>query len=292
VSERLDELLRLLDLEEIDVDVYRGQNESDREGRLFGGQVAGQALMAAGRTVTATPAHSLHGYFLRPGDPAHPVLYTVDRIRDGRSFTTRRVVAMQRGKAIFSMAVSFHGAERGYEHQLAMPDAPDPDSLPTWRERATEMASQLPEEVRAWAPRPRPVDVRHVHLPTYLGGEPHEGTSLCWMRAPRALPEDPLLHQSVLTYATDIGLIDTVVRPHGRSGPLGPLMVASLDHAVWFHKPLRVDQWLLYATDSPAAAGGRGFARGSIFEQGGQLVASVVQEGLVRPVGRPEDRTQ
>jgi acyl-CoA thioesterase II len=292
VADRLDELLALLDLEEIDRDVYRGQNESERQGRLFGGQVAAQALAAAGRSLTGMLAHSLHGYFLRPGDPSHPVLYTVDRIRDGRSFATRRVVALQRGRAIFSTAVSFHVEEEGYVHQAPMPEAPPPESLPTWEERVRDNFASIPAEARAWVPRPRPIEMRHVHPPTFLGGPPREGPSLTWLRTPRALAEEPFLHQCVLAYATDMGLLDTVIRRHGRNGPLGPVMLASLDHAVWFHRRLRVDAWLLYVQESPVAAGARGFARGVLYSREGELVASVAQEGLIRPAGAPEDRSQ
>jgi acyl-CoA thioesterase-2 len=292
VDELLDELLQLLDLEDIELDIFRGRNESTRQGRLFGGQVAAQALVAAGRTTGGMPAHSLHGYFLRPGDPTVPVLYSVDRIRDGRSFTTRRVVALQRGKAIFNTSISFHEPERSYEHQVAMPEAPEPETVPTWQQRVQEMIDRIPEEARNWAPRPRPIDLRHVELPTYLGGEPRHGTSLVWMRAARKLDDDTPLHQALLTYASDFSLLDNIVRPHGRKGELGPLMMASLDHAVWFHRPLRMDDWLLYVQDSPIATGARGFARGTIFTRGGELVASVAQEGLMRPARQPEDRSQ
>lgn len=291
LDEILDELLATLDLEEIDTDLYRGQNEPRREGRLFGGQVAAQSLVAAGRSVEGRLAHSLHAYFLRPGDPSRPVLYTVDRIRDGRSFTTRRVVALQRGKAIFNMSVSFHKTETGYEHQLPMPEAPRPETVPTWLERLEDQRRAATDGVEAWVPRPRPIDVRHVDLPTYLGGEPREGPSQVWLRVQRRLSDDLFLHQCLLTYASDISLLDNIVRPHGRRGELGSLMTASLDHAVWFHRPFRVDEWLLYAMDSPAAAGGRGFARGLIYTEGGLLVASTVQEGLMRPTARDQDRS-
>ncbi len=292
MSKPLDELLDLLDLEELELNIFRGRNESDRRERLFGGQVAAQALVAAGRTVEARPAHSLHGYFLRPGDPSIPVLYSVDRIRDGHSFTTRRVVAIQHGKAIFNMSASFHAPEPSYEHQLPMPEAPPPESVPTWAERVEQMWSRIPEEARVFAPRPRPIDLRHVDLPTYLGGGPTREPGLVWLRVERGLGDDPLLHQALLTYASDISLLDNVIRPHGRLGTLGPLMMASLDHAVWFHRPLRVDEWLLYAQESPVAAGARGFARGQLFTREGVLVASVAQEGLMRPVRTPEDRSQ
>ncbi len=292
VSERIEELLELLELEEIDLNIYRAHNESDRRRRLFGGQVAAQALTAAGRTVEdGRLAHSLHAYFLRPGDPAVPVLYNVDRIRDGRSFTTRRVVAIQRGRAIFNMSVSFHRDEPGYEHQVPMPDAPDPESLPTWQQRVEQMWDRIPEDARAWVPHARPIDMRHVVVPTYLGGEPSAGPNLAWMRIERKLADDPFLHQCLLTYASDISLLDNIVRPHGRSGGLGPLMMASLDHAMWFHQRLRMDDWLLYAQESPVATGARGFARGAIYSRDGRLVASVAQEGLMRPVGQSEDRS-
>jgi acyl-CoA thioesterase-2 len=282
-------LLELLDLEEIDRNIYRGRNESGRRLRLFGGQVAAQALAAAGRTVEGRAAHSLHAYFLRPGDPAVPVLYTVDRIRDGQSFTTRRVVAVQHGQAIFTMAVSYQVAEVGYEHQqLDMPPAPPPESLPTWAERAAQ-APALAEV--PWAREERPIDLRHVETPTFLGGGARRGGNTVWFRAKDPLPESPLLHQCVLAYASDMSLLDTVILPHGRSGPLGPVMMASIDHAIWFHRPVRADAWLLYAQESPVAAGARGFARGTLYTQRGELVASIAQEGLMRPTRRPEDRT-
>jgi acyl-CoA thioesterase-2 len=296
VAVLLDELLELLDLEEIDQNIYRGQNEARRTGRLFGGQVAAQALVAAGRTTGGQLPHSLHSYFLRAGDPTTPVLYTVDRIRDGRSFTTRRVVAVQRGRAIFNMSCSFHEAEDSYEHQHDMPDAPDPEDVPTWRDRLNTLEKEVEargEKMPSFPPRERPIDVRHVHPPTYLGGgHPDPRKGLVWMRVERRLPDDPLLHLCILTYASDISLLDTVVRPHGRKGPLGSLMTASLDHALWFHRPCRVDEWLLYAQDSPAATGARGFARGAFYTRDGVLVASAAQEGLMRPVSQPEDRTE
>ena len=292
MTDTLDDLLRILDLEEIDFNIFRGSNEPTRFGRLFGGQVAAQALVAAGRTVGALPAHSLHGYFLRPGDPSVPVVYTVDRIRDGRSFVTRRVVGQQRGKAIFNMAASFHEPEFSYEHQDPMPDAPDPEEVPTWTERMQEVWDSLPDEMKKVTPSPRPIDIRHVQAPTYLGGASSQGQALVWMKADGRLADDPLLHQCVLTYATDISLLDNVLRPHGRLGKLGPMMVASIDHAVWFHRPLRVDEWLLYVQDSPAAFGARGFARGTLYARDGTLVTSTCQEGLMRPVKEAEDRTQ
>jgi len=291
ISEATDELLERLDLEQIDLNIYRGQNEKDRPGRLFGGQVAAQSLVAAGRTVDGLPAHSLHGYFLRPGDPAVPVVYTVDRIRDGRSFTTRRVVAQQHGKAIFNMAVSFHEPEEGFAHQLPIPDVPEPESLPTMAEHYAELSPELPDVFKILAKRKGAIETRYLHPPTFMGGPPHDGPCFIWLRAAAHLPDDPFLHQCVLAYATDMSLIDCIVRPHARQDGRGPLMVASLDHAVWFHKPMRCDEWLLYYQDSPAAFGARGLARGSIFTRAGDLVASVAQEALVRPTTAPEDRT-
>jgi acyl-CoA thioesterase-2 len=292
VSEILQELLDVLDLEQIDENIFRGQNEPARQGRLFGGQVAAQALEAAGRTVKALPAHSLHGYFLRPGDPSVPVVYTVDRIRDGRSFITRRVVGQQRGKAIFNLAASFHQAEFSYEHQDEMPSAPPPEEVPTWRERMQTVWDKLPEEMKKVAPSERPIDVRHVQAPTYLGGDASQGPSYVWMKADGKLGDDPFLHQTLLTYATDISLLDNILRPHGRLGKLGPMMVASLDHAVWLHRPFRFDDWLLYAMDSPTAFGGRGYARGALYTREGTLVASTAQEGLMRPAREAQDRSQ
>jgi acyl-CoA thioesterase-2 len=288
----LDDLLDLLDLEDIERDIFRGRNEFARPGRIFGGQVAAQSLVAAARTVSELPAHSLHGYFLRQGDPGHPVVFTVDRIRDGKAFVTRHVVARQRGKAIFNMSVSFQTAEHGYEHQMEMPAAPDPETLPTRDQLVQHHFDAIPEADRHWVLRPRAVDVRHVRLPTFLGGKPSPGPSLVWMRIPRALGDAPALHQRLLAYLSDLTLLDNIVLPHGRNGRLGPVMVASLDHALWFHRPLRVDDWLLYVQDSPAAAGARGFARGTIFSRGGTLVASVAQEGLLRPVRKPDDRSE
>lgn len=291
-EEAIGDLLEMLDLEEIDENIYRGQNEKRRPGRLFGGQVAAQALTAAGRTVEGTPVHSLHGYFLRPGDPAVPVVYTVDRIRDGRSFTTRRVVAQQRGKAIFNMAVSFHEAEKGYAHQFPMPEVPPPEAVLSRTEWAEKLADQIRPEFRAWAGRRGPIETRHLHAPTFIGRDPQEGPCSVWLKAVRPLPDDPFLHQCLLTYASDMSLLDAIVQPHGRVGGLGPLMTASLDHAVWFHKPVRVDEWLLYHQDSPAAFGARGLARGTLYTQAGELVASTAQEALLRPAKAPEDRTE
>jgi acyl-CoA thioesterase-2 len=280
----LRQLIELLDLEELDVNLYRGQNEAVSWGRLFGGQVAAQALVAAARTVEGRPVHSLHAYFLRPGDPEVPVIYTVDPIRDGSSFTTRRTVALQRGRAIFNMSASFHKFEEGFEHQDEMPDSPDPDSLPTWQERYESLGTKIPEEMRSWMTRERAIDLRSTQPMSMAGGPPVDGPNLVWFRTNGSLPEDPQLHQCLITYASDMSLLDNAVRRHGRGWPGRNVMTASLDHALWFHRAARADEWLLYAQDSPAASGARGFARGTIFSRDGVLVASVAQEGLMRPI--------
>lgn len=285
-------LIDRLDLEELDQDLYRGYNEPGRLGRIFGGQVAAQSLMAAGRTVDDLLAHSLHGYFLRAGDPEIPIIYSVDRIRDGRSFVTRRVVAKQRGKAIFNMSCSFHKFEEGLEHQIEMPKAPEPDSIPNWGERSIPLRDKLPERIRrVWHPGTRPIDTREIKIPIFLGGEATGGDNLVWLKTPGPLPDDPFLHQCILAYATDFSLIDTMLRQHkvpeGR-GPVSASMTASLDHAIWFHAPLRIDDWLLYHQDCPVTGGARGFARGTVYTRDGRLVASAAQEGLIRPVAPPD----
>ncbi len=248
-NQPLRQLIGLLDLEELDVNLYRGQNEAVGWGRLFGGQVAAQALVAAARTVEDRLAHSLHAYFLRPGDPAVPVIYTVDPIRDGSSFTTRRTVALQRGRAIFNMSVSFHKLEEGFEHQDEMPDAPDPDSLPTWQERFASLGAKVPEQMRTWMQRERAIDLRSTRPMSMMGGEPQAGPNLVWFRTNGSLPEDPRLHQCLIAYASDMSLLDNVVRPHGRGWPERNVMTASLDHAIWFHRQARADEWLLYAQE-------------------------------------------
>ncbi len=283
MSSPLEKLIALLDLEPIEVNIFRGRNEPSRHSRLFGGQVAAQALVAAGRTVEGRNPHSLHAYFLRGGDPAVPVVYTVDRIRDGASFTTRRVVAVQHGQAIFNMSVSFHKEEAGPEHQEPMPEAPEPESLPTSAEHARRIADRIPEEMRGWVLAERPIEMRSSEPDGWFSTTPSRGRKLVWIRANGPVGDDPLLHQCVLTYASDMGLVDNIHRPHRTAGPRN-LMMASLDHALWFHRPFRVDEWILFTQESPAAAGARGFARGSLYTQGGQLIASVAQEGLMRRV--------
>ncbi|MCW2938188.1 MAG: acyl-CoA thioesterase [Actinomycetia bacterium] len=287
MSTALKELLNLLDLEQIENDIFRGRSPQDRQQRVFGGQVAGQALVAAGRTVPVDrPVHSLHAYFLRPGDPLVPIVYTVDRVRDGRSFTTRRVAAIQHGKAIFTLSASFQRLERGPEHQSAMPEVPDPETLATSEERLLPLfGEKFAEEFS----RRRPFDVRHA---TPLTWEAAKDPSLItpeskvWLRVDGELPDDPLLHVCLMTYASDMTLLDTVLLNHGLAWGDQRTMGASLDHAMWFHRPFRADDWLLYAQETPFAGGSRGLARGQVFTRTGDLVVSVMQEGLVRVTDR------
>jgi acyl-CoA thioesterase II len=276
----LDDLVALLDLEAIEVNMFRGVSPDENRQRVFGGQVAAQALMAAARTVEVGSVHSLHSYFLRPGDPMVPILYEVDRIRDGRSFTTRRVVAIQHGKAIFNLAASFHVDEPGLDHQIQMPEAPDPESLPDMRTRMAPWAEQMGD----WFERPRPIDTRHVDFVPPGSNDPQPPTSRVWMRADGALPDDPLLHTCVLTYLSDMTLLDTTLLPHGLGGWGNEIMMASLDHAMWFHRPFRADEWMLYAQDTPSTSRALGLGRGSIFTHDGRLAVSVVQEGLIRVI--------
>jgi len=278
MSSALDALVALLDLERIEVNIFRGHNPDEQRLRIFGGQVAGQALVAAGRTVPPDRfVHSLHAYFLRPGDPRAPVLYEVDRIRDGRSFTTRRTVAIQHGEAIFHLSASFHASEPGVEHQDARPAAPDPRDLPTFQERMKPWAEQMGD----WYHRPRPIDVRYVSAPP-RAKEVRPPRQQVWFTADGELPDDPLLHACVVAYASDMSLLDSVLLPHGMSWDDGDWMGASLDHAMWFHRPLRADGWMLYDQRSPSASGALGLGMGEIWNEEGDLVVSVVQEGLVR----------
>jgi acyl-CoA thioesterase-2 len=279
----VDDLIQLLDLEPIEVNIFRGVSPDVKQQRVFGGQVAGQALVAAARTVVRddSSVHSLHAYFLRPGDPSVPILYEVDRIRDGRSFTTRRVVAVQHGRPIFNLSASFHVHEEGFDHQLPFPaDVPPADSLPDFRERWAPWAEKLGE----WYERPRPIDMRYVEWSPPDRLEPRPPHQRVWIRADGKLPEDPVLHTCVLTYASDMTLLDTTMVAHGGHSLEDRVQMASLDHAMWFHRPFRADEWLLYDQDSPSTSGGRGLARGLIWTDDGRLAVSVVQEGLIRPI--------
>ncbi|MDQ3406323.1 MAG: acyl-CoA thioesterase II [Actinomycetota bacterium] len=284
----LDRLVALLDLERIEENIFRGVSPKHSPVRVFGGQVAGQALVAAGRTVPPERGvHSLHAYFIRGGDPSVPIVYDVDRIRDGRSFTTRRVVAIQHGKAIFSLSASFQSVEKGVSHAEKMPSVPDPETLPTHGELLTP---ELKRTFGAFAERPRPIDVRYVSEPPWLSREtgPRDARSQVWMRADGTLPDDPLLQVCVLAYASDMTLLDAVLARHGVYWGTDNVLGASLDHAMWFHRPFRADEWVLYDCVSPSASGGRGLATGRFFTQDGKLIATVVQEGLIRISAPPE----
>ena len=279
------EVLDILDLEPLEVNLFRGRSPQSRWQRVFGGQVIGQALVAACRTVedvTARPPHSLHAYFLLGGDPKVPIIYEVDRIRDGKSFTTRNVKAIQHGRAIFSMSVSFHLSEPGLNHQVKMPVVPKPDELPSDEELKDRIYPLLPEPARRYYERERPIEFRPVEFSRYLGEKSENGRFDIWIRATGRLPDEPAIHQCVLAYASDMMLLDAALIPHGRSVFSEDIMAASLDHALWFHRPFRADEWLLYAQDSPSLADSRGFSRGLIFASDGTLVASVAQEGLLR----------
>jgi acyl-CoA thioesterase II len=278
----IDEVLDLLDLEKIEENIFRGQSPEDRMQRVFGGQVLGQALVAASRTVEGRVCHSFHAYFLRGGDPKVPILYEVDRARDGGSFTSRRVVAIQHGKQIFNMSASFQVMEKGLEHQFDMPKVPAPDSLVDEHEARKKWLANAPEEAKAWMSRPRPIEMRPVVLDDWMNRKPREPFDNVWIRATGPVPDNVIVQQSVLAYASDMSLLDTALLPHGRSWN-SPIQMASLDHAMWFHHPFKMDDWLLYAQDSPSASGARGFNRGALYTRDGKLVASVVQEGLMRP---------
>lgn len=274
-------LITLLDLEPIEENIFRGQSPDENRQRVFGGQVAGQALVAASRTIDepGRHVHSLHAYFLRPGDPGVPILYEVDRIRDGRSFSTRRVVAIQHGKVIFNLQASFQNREDGLEHQISMPEnvAP-PESLPDFTTRMAPHKEKLGE----WYDRPRPIDLRYVDSDPFLRGRNRQPGQQVWLRADGSLPDDEVLHACIVTYASDMTLLDTALLPHGVSWSDGGIQMASIDHAMWFHRPFRADQWMLYDQSSISTSNARGLAGGSIYTQQGELVITVVQEGLIR----------
>ncbi|MEM8876500.1 MAG: acyl-CoA thioesterase II [Pseudomonadota bacterium] len=277
------ELCAILDLERLEENLFRGTSPQTGWQRVYGGQVIGQALVAAARTVNDRPVHSLHGYFLLGGDPSVPIIYEVDRIRDGKSFTTRRVVAIQHGRAIFSMSASFQKTEPGLEHQADLPDGiPSPEDLPSEEQMKALFIDKVPKPVRAYWERERPIEWRPVNLNRYMNRDPLDPLQHVWFKASDRLPDDPGLHACTLAYASDMTLLDTSLLAHGRTIFDSDLQVASLDHAMWFHRPFRADEWLLYAQDSPNASSARGFNRGMIFDVAGNLVASTAQEGLIR----------
>nr|WSY54729.1 acyl-CoA thioesterase II [Streptomyces sp. NBC_00886] len=288
MSQALKSLLDLLDLEQIEENIFRGQSQAAVVPRVFGGQVAAQALVAAGRTVPEDRlAHSLHAYFLRPGDPGAPIVYTVERMNDGRSFSARRTVAVQHGQPIFALSASFQKHEEGFEHQAPMPTAPDPVTLPTSAERLSGYDHLAPEVVEKFLEVREAIDLRYVDEPPYgQFGAPREPHSQVWFRTNGKLGgaiDEPLLHVVLATYVSDMTLLDSVLLAHGRGGwAVGDVVGASLDHAMWFHRPFRADEWLLYDQESPSASGGRGLGQARIYTQDGQLAISVIQEGVVR----------
>ena len=280
----IETLLSILDLEPLEDNLFRGRSPQQAWQRVFGGQTIGQALVAAVRTVPAERvAHSLHAYFLQPGDLTRPIIYSVERVRDGGSFTTRRVTATQHGRAMFVMSVSFHKEEPGLDHHSAMPDVPPPEQLPSEAELKARIINELPETMRKYWERERPIELRPVDVSRYFARERRTPVQYVWMRATERLPEDDApLHQCVLAYASDFSLLDTALIAHGKLMFDKDIQLASLDHALWFHRSFRADEWLLYAQDSPSSHGARGFCRGNIFTRDGILVASVAQEGLMR----------
>jgi len=284
MTEAVDELLNLLDVERLEVDLFRGVGSGGETSvRIFGGHVIAQALASAYRTVESRVCHSLHAYFIRPGDPKIPVIYNVERARDGGSFTTRRVIAIQHGKQILNLSASFQVAEKGWDHQHQMPPVEGPDGLPSREELREKFADQVSESWRADFLRPRPIDIREVAPQDFFNPKPAPDANNLWFRMPGAQGADAAMQQCLLAYASDMNLLGSSLRPHGLTWFKGGVMTASLDHAMWFHGPVHFDQWHLYTMDSPFTGGARGFNRGAIYAQDGRLVASVAQEGLMRP---------
>ena len=282
MSYRLADLIALLELEPIERNIFRGQSRDIGTPQVFGGQVLGQALAAASRTVEGRTVHSLHAYFLKRGDVQAPIIYEVDRARDGGSFSNRRVVAIQHGEQIFNMAASFQTPEPGLEHQVAMPQVPKPDGLKDLETLAREFSGELPERMQRFLRWERPFLVRPVEPRQFLFRDSPAPVKQLWMKTSEGIPADSSLHEALLAYMSDYELIGTATLPHGLHTTRERLQMASLDHAMWFHRPVRVDEWLLFALDSPAAAGGRGLARGYVFTEQGKLVATLAQEGLIR----------
>ena len=279
----LPDLLSQLDLERIEVNLFRGFSPDDGMKRVFGGQVIAQALVAAYRTVENRLCHSLHAYFIRPGDPTVPILYEVDRARDGRSFATRRVVAIQHGEQIFNLAASFHVSETGFTHQSPMPQVKTPDDLLSEDQLRAMAKDHIPKEYAKQFARPRPIELKPVDPRAMISPEKTAAVKQMWMRARGKIGDDQTLQQCILAYASDMGILDTATKPHGVNWFTGGVQMASLDHAMWFHEPFNFEDWLLYSMDSPSASGARGFTRGEVFTRDGKLVASVTQEGLMRP---------
>ena len=275
-------LVDTLELEQLEQNLFRGSSPDDGWQRVFGGQVVGQALRAATHTVKNRYAHSLHAYFMRPGDPKIPIIYEVELTREGRSFATRRVIAIQHGKPIFTMSCSFHLEERGFTHQIDMPDVPSPEELPSEDELRDQLLQKMPDLIGAYWLKDRPVEVRPVDISRYLDPQKASPVQHVWLRPTGALPDDLPVHQCAIAFATDISLLDTALAPHSRTLFDPRLTMASIDHALWFHKPVKFNDWMLYSTDSPMTHGARGFTRGTLFTRDGDLIASAAQEGLIR----------
>ena len=282
MDQRLADLLQLLELEQLEVNLFRGASRDIGSPQVFGGQVLGQALSAAAATVEGRVVHSLHAYFLRRGDCNAPIVYEVDRSLDGHSFSNRRIVAIQHGQQIFNMTASFQVEDSGFDHQITVPQVPPPESLPDSSAPPPQLLAQLPERVRRFFEQPRPFEFRTVQPIDYLQPRRTAPAREIWFRAVAPLADDEMLHRRLLAYVSDFFLLDTATLPHGTSLLRPTVVMASIDHAMWFHRTLRVDDWLLYAMDSPSASGARGFARASVFARDGRLVASAAQEGLVR----------
>ena len=278
------ELLGVLDLERIEQNIFRGAMPQNGRRRVFGGLVVAQALVAAARTVAERAPHSLHAYFILPGNPAMPIVYEVERVRDGRSFTTRRCIAVQDGRTIFDLFASFQVEERGLEHQAMMPDVPDPDGLADATTVGAQMIARIPERLQRWLALERAIEIRPCDRDRYDPAKPAKPCQRVWIRATEPLPDDPAVHRAVLAYASDLTLLDVALAAHGRTLFEPEFAAASLDHALWFHRSFRADDWLLYTQDSPNTSGSRGLTRGLIFDRKGVLVASVMQEGLIRLV--------
>ncbi len=282
-SKALGALLSLLDLEQLEVNLFRGHSLPTGFTRVYGGQVLAQSVVAAQRTVDEPRSmHSMHAYFLLAGDPGAPIVYEVERVRDGASFTTRRVKAVQHGQAIFVMSASFHKEEASFDHQVPMPKVPGPDELPSEEQLRAALLDGMPENLKSYLTRERPVEMRVVEIDRYRSRAAGEPAQHVWVRTTGKLPDDPQIHQCVLAFASDFTLLDTALVPHGKLMFDTDIQLASLDHAMWIHRPFRADEWLLYAQDSPSASGARGFSRGKVFRQDGTLVASTAQEGLMR----------
>jgi len=282
MNQLLDDLIKVMTLERLETDLFRGESRDIGSPQVFGGQVLGQALAAATATAEDRVVHSLHAYFLRRGDFNSPIVYEVDRALDGKHFSSRRVVAIQHGRQIFNMSASFQSAEAGVDHQIPMPDVAQPESLPDVESYYREAADKLPAAARRMLEQKRPFEFRPVQRPDHLRREKSAGLKQIWFRAVDRLADDEALHRSLLAYVSDFHLLDTALKPHGISMISPKLVIASIDHAMWFHRSVRVDDWLLYSMDSPSASGARGFTRGSVFARDGRLVASAAQEGLIR----------